>query len=77
MKIKLFIALIFLFNLHLNVDASENKCLDFKKFSANYIKCKANQIKDGTVNIINDTKDYQKQECSKEKGKLDKIKEQF
>ena len=50
-----------------------------KKFSVNYMKCKANLIKNKTVsagkNFIDDTKNYQNKEWSNEKTKLNNLKE--
>ena len=81
MKKKLIITLIFVFIPNTYLYANENDCLNFKKFSINYMKCKANKVKEGTISvgkkIIKDTKDYQKKEWSKEKDKIDKIKEKF
>ena len=62
----------------LNIDsisfAEKTDCKKFKKFSAEYFKCKGNLIKDKTIsagqNIIKDTKNYQKTEWSKEKKKM-------
>ena len=59
--------------------SNEVDCNEFKKFSVNYVKCKASLIKDKTVsagkNFIEDTKNYQKKEWSKEKDKLKNLKE--
>ena len=61
-----------------NVFANSIDCKKFKKFSAEYFKCKGKIIKDKTIstgqNIIKDTKDYQNKEWSEEKDKLDKAK---
>jgi len=59
--------------------SSTINCDEFKKFSVNYMKCKASLIKDKTVsagkNFIDDTKDYQNKEWSDEKNKLNNLKE--
>ena len=58
--------------------SNELNCNEFKKFSVNYMKCKANLIKDKTVsagkNFIDDTKNYQNNEWSDEKSKLNNLK---
>ena len=81
MKKKFIITLIFTFIPNICLYANEDNCLNFKKFSVNYMKCKANKIKESTIsagkNIIKDTKDYQKKEWTKEKDKIDKLKEKF
>ena len=79
MKKIIFIFAIFLFNLNSYSFANELNCKEFKKLSANYIKCKASLIKDKTVsagkNFIDDTKNYQNKEWSDEKSKLNDLKE--
>ena len=59
--------------------SNENNCKDLKKFTVEYVKCKANLAKNKTIfaskNFINETKDYQKKEWSKEKKKIIKTKE--
>ena len=88
---KVFIyTIILFFTFTLKVLSDDKQCNDFKKYSADYIKCKTNQlkiktletgkkIKDKTVstskNIIKDTKEYQSKEWSEEKEKINKIKE--
>ena len=61
--------------------SDELNCNEFKKFSVNYMKCKANLIKNKTVsvgkNFIDDTKNYQNKEWSDEKNKLDNLKEKL
>ena len=75
--ISIFIAFLFCFNNYAFADKSN--CIEFKKFSVNYMKCKANLIKDKTVsagkNFIEDTKNYQNKEWSDEKNKLNNLKE--
>ena len=60
---------------------NELNCNEFKKLSSNYMKCKANLIKDKTVsagkNFIDDTKNYQNKEWSDEKSKLNSLKEKI
>ena len=61
-----------------NSFANSKDCKEFKKFSAEYFKCKGNIVKDKTIsagqNIIKDTKDFQNKEWSEEKEKIDKVK---
>ena len=61
--------------------ASSNVCKEFKKFSVEYFKCKGNIVKDKTIsagqNIIKDTKDYQNEEWSEEKKKIEKTKKKI
>ena len=72
-----FITISFIF-LSFNTFASENNCQNFKKFSLEYLKCHAKLTKDRTLstglNIIKDTKNYQKKEWNKEKNKVNEIK---
>ena len=79
MKIKLLFIIFLIFGLNSLVNANENNCDEFKKFSLNYIKCKGILLKNKTTikskNFVEDTKKYQKKEWSKEKEKIDKIKE--
>jgi len=64
-----------------NTIAEEVNCKDFKKFSVNYLKCKAELIKDKTIslskNIVEDTKSYQKKEWSEGKKKANEIKKKY
>mgnify|MGYP001395660499 CR=1 FL=1 len=61
--------------------SNESNCNEFKKFSVNYMKCKANLIKDKTLstgkNFIDDTKNYQNKEWSDEKKKINNLKEKI
>ena len=79
MKKIIFIIITFLFYLNSYSLSDELNCNEFKKFSVNYMKCKANLIKDKTVsagkNFIDDTKNYQNKEWSDEKSKLNNLKE--
>ena len=56
-------------------------CTSYKKLSKDFLKCKAGNLKKKTIsagkNIVKDTKDYQKKEWSKEKKKLNKLKEKI
>ena len=67
---KVLIGFIFILSINSNVYSSEN-CNNFKKFSINYMKCKANSVKNNAVsagkNFIKDTKEFQNKEWSKEK----------
>ena len=79
MKKIIFIFIIFLLSLNTYSFSNVLNCDEFKKLSVNYIKCKANLIKDKTVsagkNFIDDTKNYQNKEWSDEKSKLNNLKE--
>tara|TARA_A100001015_G_scaffold126395_1_gene140073 strand:+ start:1552 stop:1803 length:252 start_codon:yes stop_codon:yes gene_type:complete len=78
MKKKILVA-IFLLNFNSYSFSNELDCNEFKKFSVNYMKCKASLIKDKTVsagkNFIDETKSYQNKEWSDEKNKLNDLKE--
>ena len=78
MKKIIFIFITFLLCFNNNAFSDELNCIEFKKFSVNYMKCKANLIKDKTVsagkNFIDDTKNYQNKEWSDEKNKLNNLK---
>jgi len=75
---KVLISFIFILSINNNVYSSEN-CNNFKKFSINYMKCKASSAKNKAVsagkNFINDTKEFQDKAWSDEKKKINKIKE--
>ena len=70
-----------LFCLNFNTYSFSNEinCDEFKKFSINYMTCKANLMKNKTLssgkNFLEDTKNYQNKEWSKEKDKLNDLKE--
>ena len=72
MKKKFFIFITFLFCFNNYSFSNELKCNQFKKFSVNYMKCKANSVKkkaiSKTKNFVDDTKSFQKKEWSKEKN---------
>ena len=80
---KIFYYLIFyvLLTLHTISYADISNCKNFKKFSVEYFKCKGNLVKDKTIsagqNIIKDTKDYQNEEWSEEKKKIEKTKKKI
>ena len=79
MKKIIFIVTIFLLNFNSYSFSNKLDCNEFKKFSIDYIKCKASLIKDKTVsvgkNFIDETKDYQNKELSDEKNKFNDLKE--
>ena len=79
MKKTFFIFITFLFCFNNYSFSEELNCNEFKKFSVNYMKCKANLFKNKTVstgkNFINDTKNFQNKEWSDEKNKLNDLKE--
>ena len=79
MKNLTFAIIIFYLNLNTYSFSSEGGCNEFKKFSVNYMTCKANLIKNKTLsagkNFMNDTKNFQKKEWSEEKNKLNDLKE--
>ena len=72
MKNIIFIAILFCLNFNTYSFSNEVDCTEFKKFSVNYMKCKANLIKNKAVskskNFVDDTKSFQKKEWSKEKN---------
>ena len=61
MKNKLFLIIIFILGFNNLLYSDENNCANFKKFSANYIKCKGNLLKNKTIssskNFIENTKE--------------------
>ena len=73
--------LLIIFNMNSVVLANNVNCKEFKKFSVEYFKCKGNLVKDKTIstgmNIIKDTKNYQKDEWAEEKEKINKTKEKM
>ena len=74
---KILITFIFVLSMSNNVYSNEN-CSDFKKFSVNYMKCKASSAKKKDVSagktFIKDTKEFQDKEWSDEKKKMNEIK---
>ena len=79
MKFNFFLILIIILGINKFAYSNEINCNEFDKFSSEFLKCKANIIKNKAVtagqNFVEDTKEYQKKEWSKEKGKIDKLKE--
>tara|TARA_B100001057_G_C22688721_1_gene886870 strand:+ start:63 stop:317 length:255 start_codon:yes stop_codon:yes gene_type:complete len=75
------ILIVTLFCLNFNTYSFSNEvnCDQFKKLSISYMTCKANLIKNNTIsvgkNFVEDTKDYQKNEWTEEKNKLNDLKE--
>ena len=69
---KILVTLVCTLSINSNVYSNE-KCIDFKKYSINYMKCKASSVKNKAAsagkNFINDTKDFQNKEWSDEKKK--------
>tara|TARA_X000000368_G_scaffold200570_1_gene158336 strand:- start:266 stop:520 length:255 start_codon:yes stop_codon:yes gene_type:complete len=65
-------------SIHNQLYSNELNCDEHKKFSVNYMKCKANLLKNKTINakdnFVKDTKDYQKKEWSEEKEKVENTK---
>ena len=61
--------------------SNEVDCNTFKKFSLNYMKCKAGSVKNKTIsagkNFVEDTKNYQKKEWTEEKKKINNVKKRF
>ena len=74
---KILISFIFVLSICGSVYSKEN-CSDFKKFSLDYMKCKASSAKNKAVstgkNFIQDTKEFQNKEWSDEKEKMNEIK---
>tara|TARA_B100000900_G_C20558516_1_gene707831 strand:- start:1352 stop:1570 length:219 start_codon:yes stop_codon:yes gene_type:complete len=72
MKNIIFIVILLSLNFNTYSFSIENDCSEFKKFSADYMKCKANLIKNKAVSksksFVEDTKSFQKKEWSKEKN---------
>ena len=75
---KFLISLFLIFFIHNYSFSAEKDCSDFKRFSVEYMKCKASSIKDKTFsvgkNFVKDTKEFQTKEWNDEKEKVDKIK---
>ena len=61
--------------------SNEVDCNKFKKFSLNYMKCKAGSVKNKTIsagkNFVEDTKNYQKKEWTEEKKKINNVKKKI
>ena len=79
MKYKFFLILIIIFGFNKFSYSNEINCNEFDKFSTEFLKCKANVLKNKTItagqNFVEDAKDYQKKEWSEEKEKINKLKE--
>tara|TARA_Y100000741_G_scaffold161207_1_gene121606 strand:+ start:188 stop:439 length:252 start_codon:yes stop_codon:yes gene_type:complete len=77
---KIIILIFYFITLSFNnvVLANSDNCGNYKKFSAEFFKCKGKLVKDKTIsaskNIIKDTKNYQKNKWSEEKEKVNEIK---
>tara|TARA_B100000941_G_C28369548_1_gene481398 strand:- start:565 stop:819 length:255 start_codon:yes stop_codon:yes gene_type:complete len=79
MKNLFLIIILFCLNLNTYSFSNEVNCDEFKKFSINFMTCKANLMKNKTLSgskkFLEDTKNYQNKEWSKEKDKLNDLKE--
>ena len=79
MKNLILIVALFCLNFNTYSFSNEINCDEFKKFSISYMTCKANLMKNKTLssgkNFLEDTKNYQNKEWSKEKDKLNDLKE--
>jgi len=79
MKNLYFVTILFCLNFSTYSFSNEISCDEFKKFSINFMTCKANLMKNktlsGSKNFLEDTKNYQNKEWSKEKDKLKDLKE--
>ena len=76
---KVFLILILVLGFNSIAFSKELKCEELKKFSMEYMKCKANSLKKKSIsagkNFVDDTKEYQKKTWSEDKKKLIKVKE--
>ena len=76
---KIFLVLVLVIGFNNIVYSEERKCDEFRKFSMDYMKCKANSLKNKSIsagkNFAGDTKEFQKKTWSEDKKKLIKIKE--
>ena len=76
---KIFLVLILVIGFNNIVSSKEIECDEFKKFSMEYIKCKANSLKNKSIsagkNFAGDTKEFQKKTWSEDKKKWIKVKE--
>ena len=81
MKKVIFFLFLILININSSSIANIKDCKKFKKFSVEFFKCKGNIVKDKTIsagqNIIKDTKDYQNNEWSDGKEKIDNAKDKI
>ena len=78
MRNLILIATMFCLNFNTYSFSNEVDCDKLKKFSISYMTCKGNLVKNKTIsvgkNFVEDTKNYQKKEWSKEKDKLKNFK---
>ena len=76
---KKFLVLVLVIGFNNIVYSEERKCDEFKKFSMDYMKCKANSLKNKSIsagkNFAGDTKEFQKKTWSEDKKKWIKVKE--
>ena len=76
---KSFLVLVLVVGLNNIVSSEEVRCDEFKKFSMEYMKCKANSLKNRSIsagkNFAGDTKEFQKKTWSEDKKKWIKVKE--
>ena len=76
---KIFLILFLVIGFNSIVSTEEIGCDEFKKFSMEYMKCKANSLKNKSIemgkNFAGDTKEFQKKTWSEEKKKWIEVKE--
>ena len=76
---KIFLVLVLVIGFNNIVYSEERKCDEFRKFSMDYMKCKANSLKNKSIsagkNFAGDTKEFQKKTWSEDKKKLIEVKE--
>ena len=79
MKLKFCIIFVIVLGFNKFSYSNEINCDEFDKFTAEFLKCKADILKNKTIitgqNFVEDIKDYQKKEWSEEKEKVNKLKE--
>ena len=75
---KLYIIIFFTILLTNTSNSNEINCENFKKFSVEYVKCKAGLVKNKTLSagkkFVDDTKKYQSKEWSEQKEKIENVK---
>ena len=75
---KLYIIIFFTILLTNTSNSNEMNCENFKKFSVDYVKCKAALVKNKTLStgkkFVEDTKKYQSKEWSEQKEKIENVK---
>ena len=78
---KTFLVLVLVIGFNNIVYSEERKCDEFKKFSMDYMKCKANSLKNKSIsagkNFAGDTKEFQKKTWSEDKKNGLKLKRKF